>query len=351
MSRERLRRLSRRELAPREIAEVLRHIGGCEECARMSAAGVEAQLGALPAVADGDEGPWHPDHAEIAAYVDGAAGPAEREIVASHLEDCPLCREDVADLAKLRRPLPPRRAWPAVMATAAALTVAVILVQRSGDRREPVHRPPDHLPAVTTPPPAPSTAPSVTAAHTPPRYSNPEWDRLVRTAIETGRLPFAPGIGAAPDTLRGSDVGTAPDIAPSGVVLDDVRPRFSWPAREGVTYVVSIFSGDRRVAQSAPLTETRWTPDQPLARGRTYVWQVQATRTVDGQTLREIIPAPPAPPATFHLVSKSEHDELAEARRQHPEDHLLHAVLAARAGLREEAVRALASSHTKLRAD
>jgi len=356
MSREMLRRLFRRELAPHEIAEVLRHLGECEECARLSAAGVEPQLDALLAAARGEEGPWHPDHTDIAAYVDGAAGPAGREIVASHLEDCPLCREDVADLAQLRRPHPPRRVWRAVMATAAAVTVILILVQRGDDRREPVQQPPDR-PAVTAPPPVPSTAAPVTPASStatpqpPPGYANAEWERLVRTALATGRLPFAHGIGAAPDVLRGTSAGTAPDLAPSGVVLDEERPRFSWPARDGATYVVSIFSGDRRVAQSEPLTETQWTPDRPLARGRTYVWQVQAMRAVDGRNLREIIPAPPAPPATFHLVSTRDHDELAEARRLHPEDHLLHAVLAARAGLREDAIRALSRAHTKIRPD
>ena len=338
MSSEMLRRLSRRELAPREIAEVLRHIGECQECARASAAEVETQLGALE---EDDTGPWHPDHTEIAAYADGTAGPAEREIVGSHLEDCALCREDVADLTQLRRPRPRRRVWRAALATAAAIAVAlVIVVQRSDD-------PPANLPMVTAPPPVFSTAIPAPPARTPPRYANAEWERLVRTAIETGRLPFAHGIDASPDVLRGSGGTTMPDIAPSGVVIDEVKPRFVWPARDGATYVVSIFSGDQRIAQSEPKTETHWTPPTPLARGRTYLWQVQATRG----SVREIIPAPPAPQATFHVVSKRDHDELAAARRLHPDDHLLHAVLAARAGLREEALGALSRAHTNIRPD
>src|SRR5215212_1905883 len=134
LSREMLRRLTRRELDPREIAEVLRHIGECEECAHLSAAQVETQVDALQAQIE-DEGPWHPDPADITAFADGTAGQAEREIVSSHLEDCALCRQDVADLERLRWWRPRRRAWYASLAAAAALAAVMFLaVQRSNDR-------------------------------------------------------------------------------------------------------------------------------------------------------------------------------------------------------------------------
>jgi len=338
MSCEMLRRLGRRELTPRETAEILRHVGGCETCASRFA-GVEKQLDALQAAIDDDEGPWHPAHAAIAALVDGTAGPAEREIVASHLEDCALCREDVADLGKLRPSGSGRNPWPAAMAAAAAIAVlGAIIVQRSQTPAPPPAVATAQLPPAVVAPAPPPPAPQ-------PHYANAEWERLVRTAIETRRLPSARGIEASPDALRGPGGGPAPAMSPSAVVIDEVRPRFSWPARAGATYVVSIFSGDRRVARGEPSPETHWTPAAPLARGRTYVWQVQAIR--DGE--REIIPAPPAPPATFRIVSERDHDELAEARRLHPGDALLHAVLAARAGLREEARRALSDAHTNIR--
>jgi hypothetical protein len=355
VSREMLRRLARRELAPREIAELLRHVGECEECARASASQVELdqQLAALQEPLDGDEGPWHPDHADLAAYADGTAGPAERELVATHVEDCELCREDLADLAGLRRPRPRRRVWRAAFAAAAALAaVLVMLVQRSDGPRVP-----ENLPVVTTQPRTETSVDPEPPAPAPPRYANAEWERLVRTAIESERLPFPRSLDVSPDVLRGSklpfpgaadtspDAVRVPDLVPSGVVIDEVRPRFSWPSRAGATYVVSIFRGDRQVARSEPLTETRWTPAKPLARGRTYAWQVKATRGRES----EIIPAPPVPPARFHIVSSRHHDELAEARRLHPDDHLLHAVLAARAGLREEALQALSRVPTNIR--
>jgi hypothetical protein len=347
LSLEVLRRLARRELSPRQIAEVFSHLGECADCAMLSADELETELEALHAPID-DEGPWHPDASDITAFADGTAGEAEREIVSSHLEDCALCRQDVADLTSLRASRPRRRSWYVPAAVAASLAAVVFLaVQRSETPREVVR----HSPApVATHRPSPVPATTSTSAPAPPpspRYANAEWDRLVRVAIESGRLPIARGLDVSPDTLRGSAGDASPKIAPANVVLDETRPRFSWPARADATYVVSIFEGDRRVRQSEPLTRTHWTPPQPLVRGRTYLWQVQVTR--DRET--EIIPAPPTPPATFHIVSRRDHEELTEARRLYPDDPMLHAVLAARAGLRDEALAALARTHAAIRVD
>jgi len=352
VSREMLRRLALRELNPHEIAVLLRHIGECEECARVSDedAKAHAELDAIVPALAADDGPWHPDHADITAFADGTAGPAEREIVESHLEDCRLCREDVADLARLRRGTARRSVWRVAFTTAAAAAIAsAVFLQRSGNqpaRTVPPVAPPvasvthpaTTTTAITAPPP-PTPAPQL------PKYANAEWERLVHNAIESERLPFAPGVATSPDILRGAGQETASQVAPSGVVVDATQPRFSWPAREGATYIVSIFSDDEPVAKSEPLTETHWTPPTALPRGRTYVWQVEATAA----GTREIIPAPPAPPAMFRIVTKRDHDDLAAARRLHPDDHLLHAVLAARAGLREEAVEALSKADTKIR--
>lgn len=339
MSREMLRRLARRELAPREIAELLRHIGECEECAHEAAAEAEAgvEVDALRDVVEGDDaGPWHPDAAELTAYVDGAAGPAEREIVESHAEDCAICRVDLGDLAALRnRRHRPRGRWRmAIAAAAAAALAAIMFLQRGNDVPAPPATP---APIVVTQPPVTVTTSAPAPEPPRPRYENAEWERLVSAAVATATLPFPRDAAMQPDVLRGSATDAASKVSPAGMVVDETRPRFSWPARPGATYVVSIFAEQQQIVQSEPLSQTHWTPPRPLPRGRTYVWQVQVTR----EGAREIIPAPPAPPATFRIVSNRAHDELAAARRLHPDDHLLHAVLTARAGLRDEAIDAL----------
>jgi len=53
------------------------------------------------------------------------------------------------------------------------------------------------------------------------------------------------------------------------------------------------------------------------------------------------MPAPPAPPAIFRIISQRERDELVRARAEAGDDHLLLALLYARAGIVDEARREL----------
>jgi hypothetical protein len=55
------------------------------------------------------------------------------------------------------------------------------------------------------------------------------------------------------------------------------------------------------VASSGVITATEWTPAAALRRGRTYLWQVQATTATGSET----VPSPPAPEARFHVASPS----------------------------------------------
>lgn len=183
------------------------------------------------------------------------------------------------------------------------------------------------------------TAPVTTSASD-PAPSNPEWTRLIQTALTTGRLPFPADLDSlrrGPDVFRGT-TGEAPEIVrPAGIVTDETRPRFSWPAQAGAAYVVSVFEGDREIARSEPLRVNGWTPERDLPRGRTYVWQVRA----QSQTSDRIIPGPPSPPARFRIVSEEDHRDLHAAMTQHPGDRILHAVLLARSGLHDEALAAV----------
>jgi hypothetical protein len=73
-----------------------------------------------------------------------------------------------------------------------------------------------------------------------------------------------------------------------------------------------------------PWTDRCWMPADPLARGRTYVWQVAAQRASGAITA----PAAPAPPAKCHVIDASAADVLERVEAERPQAHF-----AANAGL------------------
>src|SRR6185436_3675410 len=318
--------LHNRQLQASGIAEALRHIGVCEECADRARdlaapeiARVQELLAREAAIREAAEPPRHCTHEELFAYVDGA--PSEETSL--HIDACDLCRSEAIDLKPHHRTHSQRR-WMWVAAAAAAAGIVLVPLLRS--REKP---PPALPPVIRTVPPSPTLVPAA------PRYSNPDWVRLVDDALESGHLPFPRDLAqlrGESEALRG-DIRKAARLDPRGIVIDDVMPAFTWPHTDDATYVVLLFEGEEEVAHSEPLTIARWRPAQPLRRGRTYAWQVEA-RTAKGLA---ILPSPPDPPARFRIVSAQQHEELAAALRLHPDDHLLLSALYARAGLEREA--------------
>jgi len=260
---------------------------------------------------------------------------------AKHLESCPACaakarRRAAHDLGTLHRELtapPPRRFGrasriAAAAAAVAALAIAFFVTRDDGPTAPPrVASPPAHetTPAPATPPAAPQLA-----------YADAAWQRLVDDARASGKLPFRADLDelhAARDAVRGES-GPSQSVRPAGVVVEDARPAFTWPARGAKTCVVYVFDGEREIARSADLRAASWRPDRDLPRGRTLSWQVEAR---EGDAI-ETIPRPPAPPARFRILAEADRREIERARAQHPNDALLEAVLDARAGLREKAL-------------
>jgi hypothetical protein len=285
------------------------------------------------------ERPRQPLHlqfeSQLVPYVEGTADAAETEIIETHLEECPACREDVEDLRETRRALQrrrPRRARWAVLSAAAALPLIVtaLVFFRRPD-------PPPVTPRVVVPPPVTETRMAVTPSRT---YANPAWQRLIATAIAEKALSFPASLAEltpAADTLRDTGDAVQGSLDPVGRVIRDVRPRLTWTARAGATYVVLIYAGDEEVARSKSLRVPYWTPPRPLARGRTYAWQVNV-RTDETD---EILPRAEEPQALFRVTSVEDEKNIDAALRAHPDDPLLHAVVYAAAGLREEAEAAL----------
>ena len=76
---------------------------------------------------------------DVAAYVDRALNPAERDAIEAHLSECADCRDEVVQVSRLRRVLNSRRRWLFAAPVAAAAVLAVMLLpSRTPD--EPVLR-------------------------------------------------------------------------------------------------------------------------------------------------------------------------------------------------------------------
>jgi hypothetical protein len=337
-----LERFASRDLRASDVFAVERHLRACEACARAAGARAGVDLAALRRHFSGDDPALleHPDRAtELAPYARGRLDAVGRELVASHLDECGECTAAVARIRASRRVV--TRRWWLAAAAVLALGVAGSLVMRrtlvGPIEKAPVvvHEPKPALePAPHNPRPQPEPETQIAAG-----YGNPEWDALVSRATQTGRLPV-PGdlasLRAPEEVLRGQGEENA-RVQPAGKVIDEVRPTFSWPSREGASYTVFVFDGDREITRSSALSAPTWTADRDLPRGRTLSWEVEAA---SGETI-ETLPAPPAPQARFRIATTSAHQELDRARALHPRDDLLLGILYARAGLLDDAAASL----------
>jgi hypothetical protein len=140
-----------------------------------------------------------------------------------------------------------------------------------------------------------------------------------------------------PETLLGGPVGSIAFAlsSPVGTVVRSERPKLSWqPLAGAASYTVAVFDSDfNRVAQSPPLSSTEWVLPQALRRGGSYSWQVTALK--DGKEI--VAPMVPAPEARFRILDQFAADRLTRAEQASRNSHLMRGVLAAQAGLLDEA--------------
>jgi anti-sigma factor RsiW len=328
-------RFRRRELPAGELLAFSDHLEVCADCrARVAApdALVEAgrQLDAALDVAGS-----HVPEEDVHRYVDGTLDAVRRSAVAEHLEHCLSCGAEIRDLQQFARRdagvRVSRAAWWYVgLAAAAALLLGVFVLGRmrpaapmlvalnDGGTRIGVDAL-GHVDGVSGLAPADLS--------------------LIRQAIVAGqlRVPDPASARAVPGgSLRGpGDPPAFSVIAPAGTAVLSDRPSLTWtPLTADATYVVRLrdeVTGATVV--SPPLRATEWTPPAPLARGETYVWQVEAS--AGGRDVTA--PVPPAPAARFWIVDAAEAARLAQA----PASHLVRGVLYASAGLLDEAEREL----------
>jgi len=298
-------------LAPERVLSVGRHLAQCSACAQRVTAEKETLTRQL--LADDD---FHLDaETELFPYIDGTADAIAVERIEEHLAVCGRCRADADDLRQAKASMiRTRRVWPYVLAAAAALA-AMIFIAPLVRRGERPHR----------------TLPGATL----PSAQELAWRALVDDAARNGIAMPAILHDLAPrrGTLRGGPSAADVQLSPRGTVVEETRPVFTWPAVPDARYRVVVFDGARELTSSPMLDATRWQPGVELARGRSYVWQLQ----VITPSHREIVPAAAEGPARVHVLDAASAAALQEARARRPGDHLLLGILCARAGVMDTA--------------
>ena len=160
----------------------------------------------------------------------------------------------------------------------------------------------------------------------------PDVQSRVRAALAGGALALPADITAlaGPRETRAPTSPSFRVIAPSGIAVTTNRPTFTWePVDGGNDYQVTI--ADDLGKPIGPPIQARGPLlilQTSLPWGRDYSWRVSADRGGSPQTA----PAPPAPPARFHVLDQATADQLSALERAWPESHVLLGILYLQAG-------------------
>lgn len=384
-------RYVRRTLGGNSLLEIAEHLEGCDACRDRLATAMHAEAETARVRAELDAQNDHPSDDVLDAFVVGELDPGVRDRVAHHLDICLTCSEDVSDLeetwAEVRRAQVSAEAlsdesraeapirggrrsslverW-SVRRLAAVAALAVVFVGAAWMALSWLRAPgssggPSELSSAASIASAPVEKVALVDGG---RRIVLGTDGVVRgldTADEADRALVAramteqhislPATLAELTTKAGALMGGAPAasavrlLAPLGTGVDGQQPTFSWQASPAATdYVVKVFDPARgKVAESGAVRTPSWSPEQPLPRGRLYVWQV-TVRTAAGSYLA---PEPGTPEARFRILSDEESSAVAAVRRRYEGQHLLLGLNFAKVGLLDEAERELRALATE----
>lgn len=321
---------------------------------------------------------------ELAQYVERTLDSPRRAAIEAHLLQCDDCRHVVVETAAMadetggaassRNRVPGWWFAGGLAAAAAAVVIAVALSVTN----------PENPPLVANPPASPDPpgrteiageAPRAGAARPEPDASGPgalaavapqsvlvgddvsvlnalppDQAAAVRDALRTLMLERPASVATlivAGDPLRSSGTGAPRLIEPVGTQVASVRPEFRWePVTPGTEYQVIVFDEEyREVVTSDWVASEPWTPDVDLQRGATYSWQLAARRGTDITRT----PGLAGPEARFRVLDAAEAAAAEALRARAADAPVVRAVLLTRAGLLDDAARALAEAETRYR--
>lgn len=313
-----LRSYRRRTLPPRELLAVDDHIAGCEECRRAIASGLTpgaASRRAWDAVRD-----EHVPYDRIEQYVQRRLRADEHAAVAAHADMCPQCRREIDDLEEYAATGARDWNWWAVAAAAAVVVIAIAAFWTRDAPRSGAPGATTRRAAIRTVAPVPVATDSTAVASPDPLQAlSPSLQRVVK-AVESGILPSASLLSSLHPPVEQQRSGDREGEAgirlldPVGNVVETDRPTFRWDrAGRGGDVTVQIYDRSYAVVAESPRSRgTSWQIPAALPRGATYRWQLRI-HSADGRS--ETVPAPPAPPALFHVLGGEAFEELRTARR------------------------------------
>ncbi len=288
---EQIARYRDRSAAPDELLRLDAHLATCDRChsTLSSESGADVVV-SLPSRGAGESD--HLSYDEMERWVDGRARAVEREIFEEHAANCHLCRDERADLDRVRETLVPtqtRFGWRIPLAAAATIVVAIGIGWFL--RRDVV-----------------STSPSRIAV--PPR--------IVQQAIVLTKPAILSDLLDGKGTLRGgeSTQHRFTLLKPVATLVGERRPEFRWTTvSDASSYTVTIVDADTgAVVTSGSTKDSSWRPGRALPQGKSYSWQVSAH--VRGRRITE--PRPPAPEARFEVASGETLNRLAGKSHDDP---------------------------------
>lgn len=312
------------------------------------------------AITPGPDDDQHLSSEVVQALVDGQLSSVDAEVAEAHLAGCAVCAEDVADLRDVQAaigslatpstasaPTSPAWWWMAGAAAAAVVVLAVWGLQR------PTGVQPAPAPDMAAAQPSGNGSPEEEAESSANRGLTPltaltaDEQAVIARVLAAGRLELptdADGLRARAGTLLGaSDLATGfGPLEPVGTATVSARPRFSWRSHPRATAYTITLIDDRfsEVARGEGVRATSWSPSSDLPVGTTYVWQVTA-HTPDGEVTA---PAPPAPEARVQILDATTAAAVLAMQQRLADRPLERGVLLARAGVLDEARRALESA-------
>lgn len=377
--------LLRNQLPAADLLRVDQHLSSCE-CCRLMANSYSGTVGSAGRFLDRLSGEFgsHLTYEQFEGLIDGHLDDAEHEMADRHLGSCADCRDELESIREMSPPLLAAEVIPSEGFSFPAFfglrwiyaTLGVFLLILSGTALFFILRPVDDvakvantLPEVIIPVANVEVTPEPTGETEEPRKEpfvalnddgitvgldagerllglddvSPAIRQSVERAMRSGKIPVGNGaneVRTANGPLMGNS-GTALEgfriVDPSGKVILTDRPTLTWKSVEGVNgYRVDIYDSDYSKFASSPLLRSN-TWSTRLPRGKTYVWQVTATK--DGEEFKT--PSATQPEARFRIVDARRSAEIETINRKQPRSHLALAIAYADAGLVGDAIREL----------